>query len=134
VVRRSAIYFAALTIATGILLSCEDRPFNGYLADNYKELMNRTVTLDASNVTLGPEKRTQWSDTISWEFDSKLAPQQYGEWVTSELAHDFRIVTSGNDVLVFAKDFSGDTESIVIRLNSGHDILHVRVVVSVAPD
>lgn len=125
------------TLLAGLLAvcqSCGEKPAEGYLASHYEELVNRSVPLDASNVTRTAVKHAQWSDSTSWEFETKETVPQYTEWLTEKLKNDFQIVKSENDSLVFAKNVNGDTESVIVRLNTAAGHLQVRVEVTMRPD
>jgi len=128
------VQLGVVLVALAFCQSCRRGFSGGYLASHYDELADLTIPVDASNVSRNEVEHTEWSETSSWEFDSKMAAPQYVDWVTGKLKADFKTVRSSSDALVFAKTLTGDTESIAARLNPGHDIVHVRVEVSVVPD
>ena len=131
---RRVAQLGAVIVALAFCQSCQRGFSGGYLASHYEELEDLTIPIDASNVARNEVKHTEWSETTSWEFDSKMAAPQYADWVTERLKTDFKAARSSSDALVFAKTLTGDTESIVVRLNPGHDIVHVRVEASIVPD
>jgi hypothetical protein len=131
---RRALNFGLLIFLSVIWQSCGGGPSSGYLASHSEGLVNRTVPGDASNFKRNEVKETQWSETSSWEFDAKPDRSQYVEWVTNNLKGEFKVVKSSGDSMVFAKNLDGDTETIVLALKPDNEFLHVRVVVSVAPD
>jgi len=69
--RDRAIPLGVLTIALGVCQSCGQNPSVGYLTSPDKQLVNRTVPAGASKVTQQGVKRTEWSNTGSWQFDTK---------------------------------------------------------------
>jgi hypothetical protein len=131
---RRVVQLGVVVIALAFCQSCQRGFSGGYLASHYEELEDLTRPVDASNVTRNEVKRTKWSVTGSWEFDSKKTAPQYSEWVTEKLKADFKTISSSSNALVFAKSLAGDTESIAVRLSPGRDNLHVRVEVSIVPD
>ncbi len=114
--------------------SCGEKRSEGYLASHYEELIKQTVPLDAANVTRTAVKHAEWSDSGSWEFETKETVPQYTGWLTEKLKDDFEIVKSEIDSMVFAKNVKGDTESVIVHLNTSAGHLHVRVEVSIRPD
>ena len=114
--------------------SCGENTSQGYLASHSDELVILIVPNDASKVIKSEIQHTLWSDALHWEFDLDQEPQQYVEWLTDRLSGDFRMVRSSGHSLMFAKGIDGDTESIAVRINSGHQTLHVRVDVKVVAD
>jgi hypothetical protein len=131
---RRVVQLGPVIVALAFCQSCQRGLSGGYLASHYEEFADLTIPVDASNVTRNEVKRTKWSETGSWEFDSKKTVPQYSEWVTEKLKADFKTVRSSSNALVFAKSLVGDTESIAVGLTPGHDNLHVRVEVSIVPD
>ena len=131
---RRAVYLVLLAVLSVVCQSCGRGPSSGYLASHSEDLVNRTVPGDASNFKRSEVKRTQWSETSSWEFDAKPDRSQYAEWVTNKLKGEFKVVKSSSDAMIFTKNLDGDTETIVFGLKPANEFLHVHVVVSVVPD
>jgi hypothetical protein len=121
-----------LVVALAVCDACGEKSSEGYLAGHYGELVNQTVPVDASNVVRIAVKRTEWSDSASWEFETKDSVPQYTARLTEKLRGDFKVVKSANDSLAFAKNLNGDTESVVVHLNTSGSSL--RIEVSVTPD
>ena len=132
--RRRVVDLGLLLVLAVVCQSCGEGPSTGYLTNHSEELVNQTVPVDASKIKRNEVKQTQWSETISWEFDAKPNRPQYVEWVTNNLKGEFKVVKSSEDSVVYAKNLNGDTETIVVGLNPDNEFLHVRVVVSVVPD
>ena len=125
---------ATLAVALAVCQSCGQPSSEGYLASHYEELVNRTTPLDASNTSRTAVKRTDWSDSASWEFETKQTGPQYRDWLTKKMKGDFRTLKSGDDELLLAKSMDGDTESVTVRFHSSGANLQVRVEVSIHPD
>jgi hypothetical protein len=125
---------ATLAVALAVCESCGQPSSEGYLASHYEELVNQTTPLDASNTSRTVVKRTDWSDSASWEFETKQTGPQYRDWLTEKMKVDFKILKSGDDELLLAKSMNGDTESVAVRFHSGGTNLKVRVDVSIHPD
>jgi hypothetical protein len=121
-------------VVLSVCQSCGEKRSEGYLASHYEELIKQTVPLDAANVTRTAVKHAEWSDSGSWEFETKETVPQYTGWLTEKLKDDFEIVKSEIDSMVFAKNVKGDTESVIVHLNTSAGHLHVRVEVSIRPD
>jgi hypothetical protein len=131
---RRVVQVGVVIVALAFCQSCNRGLSGGYLASHYEELADLTIPVDASNVTRNEVKRTKWSETSSWEFDSKMEASQYADWATQRLKADFKTVRSSSKAFVFAKNLKGDTESIAVWLSPSHDNLHVRVEVAIVPD
>jgi hypothetical protein len=125
---------AILAVALTVCQSCGQPPSEGYLASHYEELVNQTTPVDASNTSRTAVKRTDWSDSASWEFETKQTGPQYREWLTEKVKRDFKILKSGEDELLLAKSINGDTESVTVRFHPSGTNLQVRVEVSIHPD
>jgi hypothetical protein len=123
-----------LPVAIGICQSCGQPSSEGYLASHYEELVNQTTPVDASNTSHTAVKRTDWSDSASWEFETKQTGPQYRDWLAAKMKGDFQILKSGDDELLLAKSMKGDTESVAVHFHSSGTSLKVRVEVSVHPD
>ena len=123
-----------LALAIGICHSCGAAPSEGYLESHYEEFVSQTVPPDAENVTRSPVKRTDWSQSASWEFDTKQTGPQYAEWVKGKPRGEFKIAKSETDEVTFARDLNGDSVSLSVRFTLGSGKLHVRVEASVSPD
>lgn len=82
--RQGAIPLALVVIVTGLCPSCEQKPFTGYLAAHSEESINLTVPAGAVNGSQVGVKHTEWSESLFWEFDTKLERHKYEEWVTNK--------------------------------------------------
>lgn len=123
-----------LVVALVVCHACGEKPQEGYLVAHYEELVNQTVPLDASNMARTAVKHNEWSDSGTWEFETKDSVPQYIAWLTEKLGSSFKVEKSASDSVVFTKNLNGDTESVVVHLNTSGNGLHVRVEVSVMPD
>jgi len=123
-----------LVVALAVCDACGGKTQGGYLAAHYEELVNQTVPLDASSVARTAVKHTEWSDSGTWEFETKDSVPQYTAWLTEILGGGFKVEKSASDSLVFTKNLNGDTESVVVHLTTSGNGLHVRAEVSVMPD
>lgn len=124
----------AISFRIDLLPILRRKHFPRNLASHSDELVILTVPNDASKVIKREIQHTPLSDALYWEFDLDQEPQQYVEWLTDKLSGDFKRVRSSGDCLLFAKGIDGDTESIAVRINRGHQKLHVRVDVKVVAD
>jgi hypothetical protein len=125
---------AIIGVALAVCQSCGQPSSEGYLASHYEELVKQTTPFDASNESRTAVTRTDWSESASWEFETKQTGPQYREWLTEKLKGDFKLLKSGDDELFFAKSMNGDTESVTVRFHSSGINLQVRAEVSIGPD
>jgi hypothetical protein len=123
-----------LAFAIGICQSCGGVPSEGYLESHYEEFVSQTVPPDATNVTRISVKRTGWSQSASWEFETKQTGPQYADWLRGKPKGQFKIGKSGTDEITFTQDLNGDTVSVAVRFSPSSGNLYVHVEASVSPD
>jgi hypothetical protein len=128
------LFAGALAVAIGICQSCGAAPSEKYLENHYEEFVSETVPPDAENVTRAPVKRTDWSQSASWEFETKQTGSQYAEWLRGKPRGQFSIAKSAPDEITFAQNLNGDMVSLAVRCKPGSAKLHVRVDAWIRPD
>jgi len=126
-----------ITLLMGFVacLSCHsDRQIDGFLEQHSQELVDLTVPIGSSSLVRGSVQRTTWSETGSWDFDTKLSRAEYTEWLNGKLRDQFHIANRADTQLSFSRNPDGDTEAVTVHLVPSGDHLHVRVEVVVSPD
>lgn len=75
-----------------------------------------------------------WSLRFTWEFDSRLDPGAYIEWVAAQLTHDgFTAQQRKPTSIVLTRLDAGDSYRITIEVSEGPPT-HVRVALIASPD
>jgi hypothetical protein len=78
-------------------------------------MVDLTVPIDSSNVVRSSVQRTEWSETVSWDFDTKMSRQEYAEWLEGKLRDRFRAASRADSQLNFTRNLDGDTEDLTVR-------------------
>ena len=95
-----------------------------YMNREAAALRQLTVPADASVTNASGISRTEWSATMSWEFDvTQPAWREYCEWVKARMTPTYNFVPgkeSETAAICFTKSFEGDSHHVRIEsLNSG---------------
>jgi len=92
------------------------------------ELHARLTPPDATTLDTSPIQREKFAATVTWEIETRQTWIEYGTWVRSKLASDYKLLASKDESTIDAgRTLPGDAQNVrVEKINDGPP-LRVRV-------
>jgi hypothetical protein len=127
-VARRTVFVACMGLM-GLSLSACDDPSRSLAQD----VLSRTIPPGDPVPSLSEPVRSGQSLQFTWDFESRMDPTGYADWLKTRLG-DFQVIDGRASNLHLAKQVDGDAYRLHVTLLSGTGVTGVHMQLTASPD